>query len=63
MAAGLRSQIRAQVMSVALDDAGLLEPDLAAALQAVQDTSQSLIWAGTKLAQTDALGTLFDAIA
>jgi hypothetical protein len=63
MAAGVRGQMNAQILSQVLDSAGLLEPELDAALQAVDATSQSLVAAGAVVTQSDLLGTLFDAMA
>ena len=63
IAAGLQAQMRAQVMTQVLDATGLLEPDLAAALQQVDADGQAITAAGVTLAGHDMLGTLFDAVA
>ena len=63
MAAGVRGQLDARIMGQVLDSAGLLEPELADALESIDATSQSLIAAGASVQQDQLLGTLIDAMA
>ena len=60
--AGMRAQHKAAMTSQVLGDAGLLDEQLAAGLDALEAEGRRLTDAGLTVAKHDLLGTLFDAI-
>jgi hypothetical protein len=63
MAAGLRQGSDARLLAEVLDSAGLLDSDLAAALDSVQVDSQSLTSAAVAVIHNGLLGGILDIVA
>ena len=58
--AGVRTQLRAEVLSSAFVDAGILDKTLADGLKALQAEAESLTSAGIQAAKLDLTGSLID---
>jgi len=63
IAAGVRAQMDAMVLSTALDSMGMLDPEVGAALDSVADAGRSLTEAGVAAAKSDLVGRLLDVLA
>ena len=63
MAQGLRGQLKAQQLSTTLNSAGMLNPNMAKGLDAMQASSKAITKAGAEIAKTKLLGNLLDVLA
>ena len=62
MAEGLRGQLKAQQLSTTLNSAGLLDPNMAKSLDAMQASAKAITQAGAEIAKTKLIGNLLDVL-
>lgn len=63
MVVGLRGQLKAQQLSTTLKFAGLLDPNMAKGLDAMEASAKAITKAGVEIAKTKLLGNLLDDLA
>ncbi len=63
IAVGWRGQLKAQQLSTTLKSAGLLDPNMAKSLDAMQASAKAITKAGAEIAKTQLLGNLLDILA
>ena len=63
VAAGVRGELKAAVLRRALDDAGILNENLARGFDAAGEVARSLTEAGLAAAEAEMVGTLVDVLA
>ncbi|MHC4414817.1 MAG: hypothetical protein ACYS0G_05990 [Planctomycetota bacterium] len=61
--AGVRGELKSTVLNRALNDAGLLDQNLARGLQAIEALAQSKTKSGLAALRADTAGTLIDVLA
>ena len=62
IAVGLRGQLKAQQLSTTLESAGMLDPNMAKSLDAMQVSAKSITKAAAEIAKTKLLGNLLNVL-
>jgi len=63
IAVGLRGQLKAQQQSSILNSAGMLNPNMAKSLEAMEASAKAITRAGAEIAKAKLLGNLLDMLA